>query len=99
MSKGIHALIVPQKTRDVLGEEAVAELVHLINEVAAASSSQKVDKSEYDAHTVVIEEKFERFKAEVKHMIDTALLKGLAWMTVLIFGLLGALWALVNTAK
>ncbi len=92
-------MIVPQKILDALGEEAATELVQLINEVAAASSSLKVDKSEYDAHSIVIDEKFERFKTEVKHMIDEALLKGLAWMTVLIFGLLGALWALLSSIK
>lgn len=43
-----------------------------------------------------IDERFERFKVEVNASIRGALLTGLAWMTVLIAGLFGALYAFVK---
>jgi len=89
----------PEKLRAAVGEEAANEIVQMVVQVAASAASDKVSKSEYDAHARLIDEKFERFRAEVKNMINAALLKGLAWVTVLIFGLFGALWALVSTIK
>jgi len=94
------ALITPpEKLRAAVGEEAANEIVQLMAQIAATAASDKVSKNEYDAHARLIDEKFERFRAEVKNMINGALLKGLAWVTVLIFGLFGALWALVSTVK
>lgn len=68
--------------------------------------SSKVNNTEYDAYTALIEEKFKRFEerlarheAQVKSMICGALVKGLAWITTLIFGFFGALWALVSRMK
>ncbi|QUL98542.1 MAG: hypothetical protein IMF26_00065 [Candidatus Fermentithermobacillus carboniphilus] len=88
---------VPEKLQEAIGKEATEELVNLINEVAATVSSTKVDKTEYDAHTLLVREQFERFKVEVKNMVNSALLKGLAWVTVLIFGLFGVLCVLTST--
>lgn len=90
---------VPEKLQQAIGKEATEELVNLINEVAATVSSTKVDKTEYDAHAQLIREQFERFRVETRDMVNSALLKGLAWVTVLIFGLFGALWALASTLK
>lgn len=86
-------LAMPQKIQEVLGEEATRELVDLISQVAATTCSTKVDKTEYDAHCALIGEKFERFKAEVRGIVQRALLTGLAWVTILNFGLFGALCA------
>ncbi|HHW17489.1 MAG TPA: hypothetical protein GXX30_01095 [Firmicutes bacterium] len=73
-------------------------------------SSTRLDKTECDARTQLISEQFKamndlidesfgRFEAEVNNLINSALLKGLTWVTVLIFGLFGVLWALIGMLK
>jgi acyl transferase domain-containing protein len=84
---------MPRKVQEVPGEEATRELVDVVSQVAATTCSTKVDKTEYDAHCALIDEKFERFRAEVRGIVQRALLTGLAWVTVLNFGLFGALCA------
>jgi hypothetical protein len=94
------AIAIPDKIQKTLGEEATRELVDLINQVAATASSTKVDRAEYDAHCALIDEKFERFRAEVmaevRSIVQRALLTGLAWVTVLIFGQFAALYAILR---
>ncbi|MGB9867949.1 MAG: hypothetical protein ACPLPR_08645 [Bacillota bacterium] len=108
VSGAMQPLVIPlpEKLRAAIGEEAATELVQLISQVTASAVSGKVDKSEYDAHAQLIEEKFKRFEErlarheiQTENMIRAALLKGLAWVTVLIFGLFGALWAMVRGLK
>lgn len=93
----------PHKAAEKFGQEVTQEFVDLINEAVAAVSAAKVDKSEYDAHTALIKEQFEKHGlvmdkrlAELEKKITSALLKGLAWTTVLIAGLFGALYAFVK---
>ncbi len=88
-----QVIAISDKIQKALGEDAARELVDLINQVAVTSSSVKVDKTEYDAHAALIGERFERFGAEMKSIVGRALLTGLAWVTVLVFGLFGALSA------
>ncbi len=93
-------IAIPEKVQRALGDDATRELVDLINQVAATNASTKVDKSEYDMHAALIEEKFDmytleldKFREEMKSMLRGGLLAGLAWTTVLIFGLFGALYS------
>lgn len=84
---------IPPNIQSVLGEDAARELVDFINQVAATNASEKVDRADYDVHAALIGEKFERFRFEMKSLIRGALLTGLAWVTVLVFGLFGGLYA------
>ncbi len=105
VSKGTHIPIIPPKVCEALGEDVAVELAGFIGEVAVATSASKVDRSEYDAHAKLLDEKFGRFRAEMRvdfeslrgevhRSISNALVKGLAWVTVLIFG---SVWFLLKS--
>lgn len=105
----VKTVVIPETVKQVLGEQAAKDLFGAFDEVAAAHSSDKVDKADYDAHckmiaqqfevmkdwvgtrfddqSKLIEEKFSRFRAEMKSQTLWALLGGLTWVTVLIGGL------------
>lgn len=100
-------VLTPESVHKVLGSEATQELVGFVNQVAAAASSTKVDRVEYDAHAQLIATQFKAqndlaaerdksLRAEIKSQTRGALLAGLAWATVLIAGLFGALYAVVG---
>ena len=97
----------PRKTAERLGDESAQEIVDLINQAIAAVSAAKVDKTEYDAHTALINERFDRnelkldaLKTEMRAEIRGALLKGLAWVTGLIFAAFGGLlYSIVHLPK
>lgn len=79
----------PHKLAEQVGQEAAQEIVEMINQAVAT----RVDKSEYDAHAQLIDARFDKYEANLKAQIRGALLTGLAWVTVLIFTLYGALYA------
>ena len=45
--------------KTVLGRDATQELVTFVSQVAAAASSTKVDRAEYDAHSQLITTQFQ----------------------------------------